>query len=418
MSVVSKDFTALGQVSATLSVPPQRSMSYAITGTFVATLVLEHSFNNGVSWTIDQTYTTTGQSSTALSLIGQGMTVYRFRCTAYTSGTATATMDPVSGIVKEFLSVGQVREFAVTDTGASAPTPQALVSPAISGTPTGAIAYDPGSYAQNTLRVASDVVSATTVTVGANVFEIEIVNTDSADNTADDSFNQDTGPITVAKASYTHLSTTLGTLIRVEDEIMRLTAYNGTDLTYSRAQSGTTIAAHADATDIYKGDGVVAGRIAVGLVTTLTPTGFTPAFVADFNEHGTTDITAEAISDNQIQFTADVIGANTTATTETLAGANNAFAAVAMYGGRAQAAKQFAIIQAVPTAMDVVFGTMLFALGFTPTTVQVLIVVTATPGIALAWDGAITIDGGNVTIDNTGTADWAVTNTVTLIAVA
>ncbi len=288
---------------------------------------------------------------------------------------------------------------------------------AVNGVFIGLPAVDPGRRAVNTLLIAADVVGGTKVTIGADVLEIEILTTDSTDITADDSFNQDTGPITVLAADYPHLLTTLGTLILVESEVMRLTA-TGDSLTYSRAQSGTTIATHADATAIYIGDGIAAGStIAVGMGGTLTPTDFTPALIADFNELGVEPITMAEISVNEILLVADNAGAVVTATTETLAGSGNAFLAAAMYGGADPALRKVSTQQRVPLATEVTLGTMRLAYGFTPTIVEVRVCPSATPGLDKLWDGAIVIAGGIVTIDNSGTTDWAATDTVTVTAI-
>lgn len=278
--------------------------------------------------------------------------------------------------------------------------------------------FDPGQMAINSLAVAADVVSAETVTIGADKYEVEIVNTDSADTCLGGSFNQITGAITILKASYPHLSTTLGTLIRVENEIMRLTGTTSTTLTYTRAVSGTTIAAHVNTTAIYIGDGIAAGStVAVGLVTTLTPTAFTAALVADINSVGTELVTAVLIAVGEIFIKSTKVGAFTIATTETLAGTGNAWAATAMYGGKAQALTNFSCQTRVPKALDVTLDHMQFQFNFTPVTVRVWVAVTATPGKAVAWDGAVTISGGLVTVDNSGSTDFTTAHTVTVIAV-
>jgi hypothetical protein len=289
-----------------------------------------------------------------------------------------------------------------------------LTSPTIGGTPVGMLAYDPGNIAINNLRVASDVVSAETVTIGSDIFEVEIVNTDSTDVTAGGTFNNTTNPITIVAATYPNVPTAVGRLIRVEDEIMRVTA-TGASLTLARGESGTTTAAHADASAIYIGDGIVAG-IAVGLVTTLTPTAFTAALVDDINTRGTQSITAVLISANEILLKASAVGAVTTACTETLGGANNAFRASAMSGGRAQGLRKINIQQRVPTAVEIALDHMHFQFDFTPTLIQVFVVVTATPGLAVAWDGAYSISSGLVTVTNAGSTDWDATHTVTIIA--
>ncbi len=415
---VAKTFTAVDQVSDQITLLPQQpraplpqSFTYAITGTFVATLVLESSIDT-VNWVTQATYTSTQTSLTVYgSGVGQTAVTYRVRCTSYTSGSAVLAMATVNNIISQVFDANGNVVFQINDSGASA---SALVSPVISGTPTGMIAYDPGQISVNSLRVATDVVSAETVTIGSDVYEVEIVNTDSTDTCVGGSWNQSTAPVTVLAATYPNLSTTVGSLIKVDSEMLRL-ASAGTYLVYTRAASGTTAAAHVNTTAIYKGDGVTAGRIAVGLVTTLTPTAFTAALVADINAAlGSSAVTAVLISVNEILIKANAVGAVILSTTETLAGANNAWAATTMYGGKAQGVRKFNIQQRVPKALDVTLGTIKFQFDFTVSIVQVFIV--STPGVAIAWDGTVSISVGLVTLNNAGSTDWDTNSTITLIA--
>ena len=181
----------------------------------------------------------------------------------------------------------------------------------------------PARAAENTLFVAADVVSAETVTIGADVYEVEIVNTDSTDNTANDDFNNTTNPLVVAGADVSYpgvFAQAVGDLVRIGTEIMRITVKTATDLTFQRGVSGTTTAVHADAEDIFIGDGIAGGStVAVGLVTTLTPAAFRPAFVDDCNTEGTEPFTASIVGNN-VLITADAAGAagNGVACAETL----------------------------------------------------------------------------------------------------
>jgi hypothetical protein len=69
----------------------------------------------------------------------------------------------------------------------------------------------------------------------------------------------------------------------------------------------------------------------------------------------------------------------------------------------------------VPTAVEIAVGNMHFELNFTPVKVLVFVMVTATPGVAVAWDGAVTIDGHHVVIDNAGSTDWTASHTLQVI---
>ncbi len=275
---------------------------------------------------------------------------------------------------------------------------------------------DPGRCEVNVLRVASDVVSSTKVTIGADVYEIEIVNTDTTDDTAGGSFNNTTSPLTVAGAvaTYANCVFAIGSLFRIENEILRVSAIAAGAVTFLRGQSGTTIAAHANGSSIYKGDGIdVGSTIAVGLVTTLTPTAFTAALVDDVNALDTEGVTAVLVSVNEVLFTADNVGADGRAVSETLGGANNAWAAATFYGGAAPAVKRLVSQTRVPNATEVALGNMHFQFPFVPVVHGVEVRVTAT-GVVKAWGGSYAVNGNRVTLTNGTDPDFAATDTVML----
>lgn len=76
--------------------------------------------------------------------------------------------------------------------------------------------------------------------------------TDSTEDTADGSFNNTTSPLTVvgAVASYPSVAFAVGLFIKIENELLRVTAVDAGDVTFARAQLGTTVAAHADGENI------------------------------------------------------------------------------------------------------------------------------------------------------------------------
>ncbi len=224
---------------------------------------------------------------------------------------------------------------------------------------------DAGDPGDNVLRVAADVVSAQTVTIGDDIYEVEIVNTDTTDDAQGDDFVPVTNPLVVADytTNYPNSPATVGLLLRIENEIMKVTAVDGADVTLTRGVSGTTIATHADATDLYEGDGVTAGNIPVGLVATLTPTAFTAALTPDINAFGTELITAQNPNVNSVYiFTADAVGgdpfgsAAVIACTETLAGANNQWAVAAIESGRAAGTRLASLQIHTVNATEVALG--------------------------------------------------------------
>jgi hypothetical protein len=156
-----------------------------------------------------------------------------------------------------------------------------------------------------------------------------------------------------------------------------------------------------------------AGNIPI-TVTTLTPTAVAPLIVSAINAN--TPYLATAISVNEIL----VVGKDGTAPigavacTETMAGSGNAWSAATMNAGAADGTVALALQQRAAVAQDVTIGHMLFPFPFTVAAVQVNVRTSA--GVAKAWDGAVTFSGGVVTVDNSGTTDFAATDVVAVLA--
>lgn len=171
--------------------------------------------------------------------------------------------------------------------------------------------------------------------------------------------------------------------------------------------------------DVYEFDraesGVTAGRIAVTGHADDTPANASDALIATINSDGRELVTAVDISANEILLLSDSPGAVVLALAETMAGSNNVVSAAAMYGGAAAAAKRVATAVRVPNATEVALGNIHFGLDFTPTWVHAVVRTTST-GVMAAWDGAITITGTRVTLNNAGSVDWATTSTIYFMA--
>ena len=226
---------------------------------------------------------------------------------------------------------------------------------------------DAGEPGDNNLRVDADVVEDQTVTIGDDVYEVEIVNTDTGDDSQGGDFTNTTAPLTVVDftTNYSSSPATVGLLYRLENEIMRITAVNGADVTFARGVSGTTAASHADAVDLYEGDGVTAGNIAVGMVATLTPVVFIAALVAEINAQGTELVTAlvPSVTNSMYVYTSLTAGdgvpvgsEDAIATTETLAGANNEWAVAALEAGRLAGTRQASLQIHEVNATEVALG--------------------------------------------------------------
>lgn len=271
------------------------------------------------------------------------------------------------------------------------------------------------------LRVAVDVVAAQTVVIGPDTYRVAVVNTDSTKDTSGGEFNNTKAELhNVTMEAHGRV---IGDLIRVESEIMVVTGVpRANALHLKRGVSGTTIAAHADALDIFVEAAGGGGGIGVGLVTTLTPTAFVAALVPDINNRGSAAVVAAAMAAaGPVLVTAAksrggpvAVGSEGVAyaTTETLAGAGNAWDAATLGGG--SDAFIPAMISIVPTAAQVTEGKIYIPTPFVSPQVVGAFVFTTTTRAYVAWAGAVTILGNVIILDNAGGVDWAATDTILL----
>lgn len=162
---------------------------------------------------------------------------------------------------------------------------------------------------------------------------------------------------------------------------------------------------------------ITSGNIRVDCSAGVTPTIASAAIVAAINASNHHNLKAVAISVNEILIytTSGDSSALTLACTETLAGANNAWMAATMTDGQVSTTNFLAMGKRVPTAQEVTIGNMHFVFPWTVGSAMAVVRVTAT-GVEKAWDGAMTISGQRVTLDNAGATDWAATDTVTVLA--
>lgn len=287
-------------------------------------------------------------------------------------------------------------------------------------------ALAPGAFASALLVLAENVVAADNFTIGDDVYEIEIVNTDSTDNTAGGLWNNTTSPLIVdlSPAAYDNLRPTLavGKLIRIENEILRLAKINGNKYEFHRGDSGTTAAAHANGVDIFRGDGVTAGRIAVGLVTTLTPAAAQAAIVDVVNSGWGSEkfIRCFARSAALTMFYYTKPGAFTTACAEAFNGATNLIDAN-FAGGAPTGVTKYVRVSRVPTTIEVSAGVVNIALPFNPVAAFVEVRVTASNAVK-AWDGDNALVAASppapayVTVNNDGAVDFDANDTIEVIA--
>lgn len=116
MAQVTKSFTAVSSGSG-IYVREGALLDYSVSGTFVATIVLERTTNNGGTW----------ETALSLSAAATGVVeapvaaIYRMRATAYTSGTAVVTIENHEETVETFTSADGTVVLKVTGSGITTP---------------------------------------------------------------------------------------------------------------------------------------------------------------------------------------------------------------------------------------------------------------------------------------------------------
>lgn len=277
-----------------------------------------------------------------------------------------------------------------------------------------------GKAAQQTLRVAANVASGETVVIGGDTYRVATAATDSTKNIANGelaSTSHVNNPIaTISMAAH---GLKQNDIIRVENEIMLVLQALGTEqILVRRGACNTAVATHADGTDIFTEAVPGAGGRPIGLNATLTPAVATDALIWAINNLGNERVVAIDVDANTVVVaTADKPGgtpvpfSGTIAVSETLAGAGNAWDGATITGGLLP--QQVHVEKIVPTAAEVTAGKIVKVFPFVPIVVDCLVRVTATAA-AKAWDGAATVSGNAVIIDNAGATDWAATDTIML----
>jgi len=253
-------------------------------------------------------------------------------------------------------------------------------------------------------------------TVDAEVYELSVVATDTTVNTADDELNNTNG---FAVVTITAHGLSVGDLIRVEDEIMKIIeVIDVNTVRVSREHSGTTIAAHADGEDILKAAAAAtAGAKEVGLGADVTNASVTTALAAVIDAETNIGLNAEKIADDELLVALSAGAQNALAVSTDFSNGTWLTGANMVAGVNPNDSVGPMVVQSrVPLANEVAAAKMHFVLPFAPVYVGVLVTVTAT-GVQKVWDGLITIVGNRVTLDDgAATEPFAATDTIRLVA--
>lgn len=268
-----------------------------------------------------------------------------------------------------------------------------------------------GAFEMNVLRLAANVVDRETITIGPESFQIVQINTDTNVNSTslDNTNAESTETITAHGLS-------VGAILRCESEFMRVKqVVDANTVVLTRGYAGSTIASHADASDIFKAGAtaLTAGKIYVPVGATLTPAAAGPLLATGLAALSTQGWTFSYAS-NALVIRREANGKHV-ACTETLSGADNVWAAASTYGGIEKGEVVKALGMRVPNATEVALGVMEFYFPFNPAFARVSVFTTST-GAPVAFGGAVAWADNKVTLTNGTDPDFAATHTVVVEA--
>jgi hypothetical protein len=265
------------------------------------------------------------------------------------------------------------------------------------------------------LRVSGVTSDTETVTVGADVLEIDTLTTPV------------TPTLTVADTTSTLLTLTnhglnANDVIKADTEIMKVLAVKDANtVKVVRGWAGTTPATHTNAA-VTKSS-VTAGRIPLGVLST-SAANFISSFVHIVNNDGGTDkginkLKAVAIGTTAVLLFGESSGALSLTTTETMA--NGAFDATSTSGGFNPSVQRYVAVARTATAAEVTEGKVYVPHGFSGNPSVWHVEVHTSAGVRKAWDGAVTFVApsgsipGYAIVDNSGATDWAAGDSIHLI---
>lgn len=280
----------------------------------------------------------------------------------------------------------------------------------------------PGLPSKGTLRLPVNVADGENIVIGATTYKVVVLQTDSTQDAANGDLNN-TNSNNDNVLFPTH-GLEVGDLFACQSESIEVTGVpDANHVHVRRGANGTTIATHANGQALLtQSVPAGSGTVKIGLLATLTPAVFIPRFVATVNNAAVSRENVKAVSPlagQVVVFSTDKPGGSPKSgvfalgTTETLAGSGNAWDAATLVGGRAPYLPM--IIRGVPTAAEVTAALIVIVTPFATPVVHSTRWITTSSGAAALVDGAVTVSGNLILIDQAGSTDFAATHTYELI---
>lgn len=127
MTQVNKSFTAVGN-GAEMLVRHGEYFEYSLSGTFVGTLLLQKTTDGGQNWETLLTKTAAANGKLLIENQGQSNCNVRWRCSAYTSGTAVTSVASAANVLREFKDSGGQTVLEIRSDGINVPSTNGLPS--------------------------------------------------------------------------------------------------------------------------------------------------------------------------------------------------------------------------------------------------------------------------------------------------
>ncbi|WP_061232493.1 hypothetical protein [Leptospira noguchii] len=160
--------------------------------------------------------------------------------------------------------------------------------------------------------------------------------------------------------------------------------------------------------------GVPEGRIAISTHSDDTPERVSTAIAGAINTQSRSEVLALKMSNNEM-LTINKDFESLTSFGSTMVGTNNQWASPNSIVGRKPGTVQSGFVKRNPTAVEVALGKMRFAFDFQPILQDIRVVLTNAPGVQVAWDGVVSINGNVLTLDNVfGSTPFLTTHTINL----
>ncbi|MBM9499755.1 hypothetical protein JWG44_05760 [Leptospira sp. 201903071] len=160
--------------------------------------------------------------------------------------------------------------------------------------------------------------------------------------------------------------------------------------------------------------GVPAGKIGISNYPDDTPANVSTAIVSAINSQSRCEVIALKMSNNEVLTINKDFESNPNFSS-TMVGPNNLWASPNSIFGQKPGSILPGFVKRVPTAVEVALGKIRIVFDFPPTFLDIRVVLTANPGVQVAWDGVVSVSGNILTIDNaSGSTPFLQTHTINL----